>query len=183
LVFEAGLYAERVQIKMTTKRALEFRGVRLQIDTHLNFDEVLRQIREACGKSNIPQINEVAVNSHSAEEFDAEVKKRFEGLAGFMIFGEIEHTRWIAKYGINRRVLRIILGNPLIAITMLREDISAGLFVPVELLLVENGSGSTVHYIRPSSLMVTTENPLLKAAAEKLDQKFDQLIATVTDFG
>lgn len=32
---------------------------------------------------------------------------------------------------------RIILGNPLIAITMLKHDMTAGLAVPVELLVLE----------------------------------------------
>jgi uncharacterized protein (DUF302 family) len=160
--------------------AYEFRGVRFQIDTKLTFDEVLKRLREQCGKTTIPQIDQVAMSSKSPEEFDAEVKKRFEGPSGFMLFSEIEHTRWILKYGIDQRVLRIILGNPLLAITMLREDISAGLFAPVELLLTSSGSGSTVHYVKPSSLMVVTENPPLKAAAEQLDQKLAALIATIT---
>jgi uncharacterized protein (DUF302 family) len=124
---------------------------------------------------------EVAVSSATAEQFEEEVKKRFEGPSGFTLFAEIEHTRWIAKYGINQRVLRIILGNPLYAITMLREDISAGLFAPVELLLVSNGSGAKLCYVKPSSLMVITENVPLKAAAEKLDEKLAQLIALVTE--
>ncbi|WP_410803233.1 DUF302 domain-containing protein [Paraburkholderia sp. SIMBA_053] len=34
-----------------------------------------------------------------------------------------------------RPAVRIILGNPLIAITVMRLDVTAGLFAPVELLL------------------------------------------------
>jgi hypothetical protein len=40
----------------------------------------------------VPQINEVAVSSASAEQFEEEVTKRFEGPSGFMLFAEIEHT-------------------------------------------------------------------------------------------
>lgn len=157
-----------------------FQGVRYQIDTTLGFEEVLQELRQQCGTSMVPQINEVAAASKSSDEFEAEVKRRFEGPSGFMIFSEIEHTGWIAKYGIRKRVLRIILGNPLYAITMLREDISAGLFVPVELLLVETETGTTLHYVKPSSVMVVTRNPALLAAAEALDAKLGALAATVT---
>ncbi|MDW5265521.1 MULTISPECIES: DUF302 domain-containing protein [Acidobacteriaceae] len=160
--------------------AHEFRGVRLQIDSTLAFDEVLRRLHEQAGESSVPLINEVAANSASSKEFDAEVTRRFVGPSGFMVFAQIEHSTWIAKYGISQRVVRIIFGNPLFAITMMREDISAGLFAPVEMLLVENTSGSTLYYVRPSTLMVTVDNPPLRMAAIELDRKLEQLIAGIT---
>jgi uncharacterized protein (DUF302 family) len=158
----------------------DFAGKRIEVISALPFDEVMSRLRDQTGKSTVPLVNEVASQSHSAEEFDAEVTRRFVGPSGFMLFAEIEHSGWIALYGIHRRILRIILGNPLFAITMMREDISAGLFAPVEMLLVENGEGSTLHYVQPSSLMVTVENePLLKAALA-LDTKFSELVARIT---
>ncbi len=158
----------------------KFEGIRLQIDTSLSFDDVLSRLKERTGKSAIPLINEVAASAHSQEQFAAEVTRQFVGTSGFMIFSEIEHTTWISRYGINRRVLRIILGNPLLAITMMREDISAGLFAPVEILLVANGSGTTLHYVQPSTLMVVTDNPPLKTAALELDRKLALLISDIT---
>lgn len=166
-----------MEAKLITHR---FDGIRLQIDSPLNFDDVLRRLYKQTKKSTVPKINEVASSSHSAEEFAAEVNKQFVGPSGFMLFAEIDHSTWIKKYGINRRALRIILGNPLFAITMLRHDISSGLFAPVEILLVENISGSTLHYVRPSSLMVVTDDPPLKAAAVELDRKLENLIAGIT---
>jgi uncharacterized protein (DUF302 family) len=117
-------------MKIATQTIHQFNGVRLQIDSTLTFDEVLRRLHDQTRESTVPVINEVAANSSSSEEFDAEVTRRFVGPSGFMVFAKIEHSTWISRYGINRRVLRIILGNPLFAITMMREDISAGLFAP-----------------------------------------------------
>jgi hypothetical protein len=51
----------------------------------------------------------------SQEDYAREVTKRYVGESGFMLFGEIDHGGWIAKFGINRRIIRSILGNPLIA--------------------------------------------------------------------
>jgi len=45
-----------------------------------------------------------------------------------MLFHEIDHGGWLSKFGINRRMVRWIFGNPLIAITMIRHDLTAGLF-------------------------------------------------------
>ncbi len=76
--------------------------------------------------------------------------------------------------------MRVILGNPLIAITMLRHDVTAGLFAPVELLLTDEGDdGSSVTYVKPSSLMVVEPNPELLSAAEQLDAKLAALAEQV----
>jgi len=63
-------------------------------------------------------------------------------------------------YGIPQRVLRLIFDNPIIAFTMMRDDLTAGLFAPVEVLLVEhhNQEGCTVVYNPPSAL-VAAEDP------------------------
>jgi hypothetical protein len=65
---------------------------------------------------------------------------------------------------------------------MIRHDITAALFAPVELLLYENesGGGSTILYDLPSSFMVLDENPPLLKAAKALDQKLADLMAKIT---
>jgi uncharacterized protein (DUF302 family) len=103
------------------------------------------------------------------------------GESGFVLFTVFDHGRWIKKTGIDRNALRVILGNPLIAITMLRHDVSAGLFAPVELLVLEEDDGrSSITYVKPSSLMVVEPNPPLLASAQELDRKLAALVAKVT---
>ena len=75
----------------------------------------------------------------------------------------------------------MVIGNPLIAITMMRHDVTAGLFVPVELLIAEEEDDrSALTYVVPSSLMVVEENEPLRAAALQLDAKLAALAAKVT---
>ena len=68
-----------------------------------------------------------------------------------MLFWEIDHGAWLPTYGIHRRAVRWILGNATIAITMIRHDLTAGLFVPVEPLVMEgeDGKGATVTFVLP----------------------------------
>ncbi len=61
------------------------------------------------------------------------------GPSGFMLFALLDHGARITKAGIDRKVMRVVLGNPLYAITMLRHHVTAGLFAPVELLLADEG--------------------------------------------
>jgi uncharacterized protein (DUF302 family) len=99
-----------------------------------------------------------------------------------MSFAEIDHGTWLTVFGIHRRSVRWVLGNPLIAVTMIRHDITVGLFAPVELLITEHedGRGTNVVYIRPSSLIIVEENEPLRQAAEILDTKLAALVTSAT---
>jgi len=66
---------------------------------------------------------------------------------------------------------------------MLRHEVIAGLFAPVEVLLVEEGDGrSGLTYVEPSSLMVVEDNAELLSTAKELDAKLAALAAKVTDW-
>ncbi len=159
-----------------------FNGVRTVVTTSVDFDEVLIRLRARMGRASVQEIVALAKTPISQEEYVREVEERFVGESGFMLFAELDHGAWLSKFGIHRRTVRWILGNPLIAVTMIRHDITAGLFAPVELLITEeeDGQGTTLTYVRPSSLMVIANNPPLLAAATALDQKYDWLVALAT---
>ncbi len=158
-----------------------FNAQRVQYQTDRSFDDVLSSLRKHVGHTTISEVNQQSAGGATREEFE----KRVEALAGdsgFMLFLEVNHGDWLPTFGINRKAIRWIFGNPVIAYTMIRHDITAGLFAPVELLLYENesGAGSTILYDLPSSLIVLNENPPLLEAAKALDQKLADLMAQVT---
>lgn len=125
------------------------------------------------------------------------------GPSGFMFFAEIDHGSWMQLFmpsssasgeeenkqsAAPRQCKRIILGNPLIAITMLQHDLNAGLAVPVELLLVEEDekeeggekTGTRIVYQLPSALIARVNTkPELREAAEKLDEKLEALVRDI----
>ena len=160
--------------KSSTIRA--FSAKRARYDTGRSFDDVLASFRGLIGDAT-------AMSTPSGEtvaEFEQRVKS-IAGDSGFMLFKEIDHGAWLAHYGIRRKAVRLIFGNPLVAYTMLRHDIGAGLFAPVEILLVENeaGNGAAITYDAPSSLMVLDDNPPLLHAALALDRKLAALIERI----
>lgn len=159
-----------------------FNGVRTEVASAVGFDEVLTRLRSLMGRVHPSGIVALAQSAIPEAEFVRVVQERFEGESGFMLFAEIDHGGWLPKFQIHRRTVRWILGNPLIAVTMIRHDITAGLFAPVEILVTEaeDGQGTLVTYLRPSSLMVIEENPPLLAMATLLDAKLDALIARAT---
>jgi uncharacterized protein (DUF302 family) len=156
-----------------------FDGVRVRYDSPKSYDEVVAALLADIGERPVP-VNEFATAFDTWESYQREVES-YVGPSGFMLFGQFDHGAWITKAGIDRKVLRVVLGNPLIAITMLRHDVTAGLFAPVEVLLAdEPDGGSSLTYVKPSSLMVYEDNPQLLSAAEALDAKLAALAAKVT---
>jgi uncharacterized protein (DUF302 family) len=158
---------------------IPFSGVRLRSDSTKKYDELVAALLADIGERPVP-INDFATESDNWQSYRERVQSHV-GPSGFMLFGLFDHGAWIRKAGIDRKVLRVILGNPLIAITMLRHDVTAGLFAPVEVLLVDRGDdGSSLTYIKPSSLIVVEHNPELLSAAQQLDAKLAALAAKVT---
>ena len=162
------------------RRTRQFTGVRVLVDTPVPFTTVLDRLRALMGRASIPDLVALARERISESEFAKRVNERYVGKGDFMLFAEIDHGGWISVFGINRRTLRLILGNPLIAITMIRQDLTAGLFAPVEILVTEqeNGQGTDIVYVLPSSLILIEENPRLRTAGEALDAKVAFLVAS-----
>src|SRR4051794_6670225 len=156
---------------------IRFDGVRVRYDSSRSFDELVSALLADIGDKPAP-INDIAQNHDDWDAYQREVESHV-GPSGFMLFGLFDHGAWMGKAGIDRKVLRVILGSPLIAITMLRHDVTAGLFAPVEVLILEEPAGSSLTYVKPSSLMVVEENPELLRAAEELDAKLAALAAKV----
>lgn len=154
-----------------------FDGVRVRYDSAKSYDELVAALLADIGEQPVP-INDISAADGDWQTYHDQVEK-FVGPSGFMLFAVLDHGVWISKAGIERKVLRVILGNPLIAITMIRHDVTAGLFAPVELLILDEGTGSSLTYVKPSSLMVVEPNPPLLEAAEALDAKLAALAAKV----
>ena len=158
---------------------LPFDGVRVRYDSAKSYDELRAALLADIGEQPVP-INDIATSSGDWSSYQERVE-HYVGPSGFMLFGLFDHGAWITEAGIDRKVLRVILGNPLIAVTMLRHDVTAGLFAPVEVLLLdEDDDRSSLTYVKPSSLMVVGPNPELLRAAQQLDAKLAALAEKVT---
>jgi uncharacterized protein (DUF302 family) len=154
----------------------EFNAIRVRVDSSLTVDQLAQRLRVRMGRADLVELGILARKAASEEEYAREVERRFVGESGFMLFAELDHGAWLSRFGVRRQVLRWILGNPLIAITMLRHDVTAGLFAPVEILLTDRQpeEGSSVTYLKPSTLMGS--NPNVLKAARELDQKLESFI-------
>jgi uncharacterized protein (DUF302 family) len=129
----------------------------------------------------VPSINLASLLNHpDRATFESNVSPQI-GPHGFALFYTVDHARWIHFYASSdapkgphhcRGLVRFIFGNPMFAITMIREDVEAGLYVPIEMLLIETEDGGAKCVAQlPSGLIAgheagTSNERLVKAVAE-----------------
>ena len=159
-----------------------FEAKRVQYESTRSYDEVLQNFQQLVDTTDHSAVVQGFSESvRTREDYEKVVRSQL-GESGFMLFFSIDHGKWLKVLGVQRRVMRLIFGNPLIAITMMQHDVNAGLFAPVEMLVVENESkeGSTVIYDLPSAQMKVERNPAMLEAAQELDRKLETLVSRVT---
>lgn len=102
------------------------------------------------------------------------------GESGFMRFLTIDHGALLRLFGAPVKARFYSVGNPLLAMTMLKHDPGVALNVPVRLLIYAAPDGTTrIGYDLPSSLMSQLGNTAVAAAAEKLDAKLAAFVERI----
>jgi uncharacterized protein (DUF302 family) len=146
-----------------------------------SFDEVVAAFKAAIGQIEGDKFAKAVQASATPDDFEKQMHAA-EGLSGFMLFQELDHGAWMARIGLKARAKLYILGNPLIARTMIQHDVGVGLNVPVRVLIYENPGSGACHlaYDLPSSLMARLKNERVTAAAKHLDDKLSALATTAT---
>jgi Domain of unknown function DUF302 len=102
-------------------------------------DNVIAAFEAATGTITSDDFRQaVAASGGNVADFETRIHA-FEGSSALMRFLDIDHSAWMKILGIPGRSRLYILGNPLIAATMVRHDLGAGLNVPVRVLLRKAG--------------------------------------------
>jgi uncharacterized protein (DUF302 family) len=148
------------------------------------FDEVVAAFEKAVGVVDGKAFQKAVAASTDEKDFETRIRA-FEGSSGFMRFLDIDHGAWMTRIGLKAKCKLYILGNPLIARTMLKHDLGVGLNVPVRAMIYQDQkTGKTrLAYDLPSSLMTRLGNTDVTAAAKALDEKLVALAKAVTGAG
>jgi uncharacterized protein (DUF302 family) len=158
---------------MTRKIEIE----RFSLTTSKQFDEVLAGVNAAIGH---PDMAEFGRSTHEARSF-AELKSAVEkGLskAGLMQFMQLDHGAVLRKEsGSDKpKIIRFIIGNPLIMKEMAKHVPDAGSYAPVTVLVDERPDGVHISYDRMASLLAPYRNSEALAVARNLDEKVEALL-------
>jgi len=152
---------------------------RFTLNSSKPFDQVVAALNSAVGH---PDMAEFWKSTHQAQS-DAELQNTIEkglGRTGLMLFVEFDHGAVVRK-GTNRatpRMIRFVIGNPLIMREMAKHVPDAGSYAPVTVLVDERVDGVHLSYDRMASFLAPYNNSEALKVARDLDKKVEALLSS-----
>ncbi len=150
---------------------------RVNIFTRAPFDTVIARIDTALGH---PDMTAFRMSFSSAQNLD-EMEKVVNPVIqpnGLMEFTRFDLGEVLRKEdgGSGSRLLRIIVGNPLIMKEMVKHVVDAGSYAPVTILIEERTVGARVSYDRMASYLASYGSSDALKVAEGLDAKVEKIL-------
>lgn len=150
---------------------------RFSLTSSKPFNEVLAALNAAIGHPDIAEFWKATQRANSVEELETTVQTVL-GKTGLMRFAEFDHGGIIRKgAGLDTpRIVRLVLGNPLIMKEMAKHVPDAGSYAPVTVLVDERTDGVHLSYDRMASLLSPYGNSDALRVARDLDAKVEDLL-------
>ena len=151
---------------------------RFTLSSSKSFDQVVAALNSAVGH---PDMAEFWKSTHRAQS-DAELQNTIEkglGRTGLMLFAEFDLGA-VVRSGTGRatpRMIRFVIGNPLIMREMAKHVPDAGSYAPVTVLVDERADGVHLSYDRMASLLAPYNNSKALKVARDLDEKVEALLS------
>jgi uncharacterized protein (DUF302 family) len=141
------------------------------------YDDVVAGVHAGIGH---PDMAEFQRSTHEARSF-AELKSAVEkGLskAGLMLFMQLDQGAVLQKQTgqDTPRIIRLLIGNPLIMKEMAKHVPDAGSYAPVTVLVDERADGVHLSYDTMTSLLAAYGNREALDVARDLDSKVEDLL-------
>jgi len=151
---------------------------RFTLSSSKSFDQVVAALNSAVGH---PDMAEFWKSTHQAQS-DAELQSTIEkglGRTGLMLFGEFDHGA-VVRSGTGHatpKMIRFVIGNPLIMREMAKHVPDAGSYAPVTVLVDERADGVHLSYDRMASFLAPYSNSEALKVARDLDEKVEALLS------
>jgi uncharacterized protein (DUF302 family) len=141
------------------------------------FDKILAAIKAAIGHPDMVAFAKRTAAAPTFPEFESVVREGL-GKTDLMLFMGLDHGAVIRK-ATDRdkpRMVRLIVGNPLIMKEMVKHVPDAGSYAPVTVLVDERADGVHLSYDRMASFLAPYGNRDALEVARDLDKKIEDLL-------
>jgi uncharacterized protein (DUF302 family) len=141
------------------------------------FEAVVAAIEAAVGHPDMVEFAKATKGSGSFAELESAVRRGL-GKTELMMFMKLDHGAILRKEtGLDTpKIVRFVIGNPLIMKEMAKHVPDAGSYAPVTILVDERPDGVHLAYDKMASLLAPYGNPEALAIARDLDSKIENLI-------
>jgi uncharacterized protein (DUF302 family) len=157
----------------------EIRVRRFTIVSSRPFDEVVRRLTATVGHPDTNAFHDAIGSATDAAELEKVVHGSV-GSSGLMEFARFDAGEILRKTqgGHGPRILRLVVGNPLIMKEMARTVPDAASYAPVTILVDERADGVHLSYDSMASLLAPYGSQSALAVAMELDAKVESLLKT-----
>jgi uncharacterized protein (DUF302 family) len=159
---------------MTTKRV---EMERFSVVSSKPFQEILASLKSAVGHPDMEEFGRATKSARTFAELEDVVRNGL-GKTELMTFMELDLGAILRKEtGLDTpKIVRLVIGNPLIMKEMAKRVPDAGSYAPVTILVDERADGVHLSYDRMASLLAPYRNAEVLAVARDLDAKLEGLI-------
>jgi len=156
---------------------IEFPVRRIRVISSRPFEEIVRALATSIGRPDMNWFHNAVTAATTVDELEAVVDGAI-GTSGLMEFirfdaGEVLRKE-LGKKG--PKILRLVVGNPMIMKEMAKIVPDAASYAPVTLLLDERSDGVHLSYDSMESLLAPYEDPAVLRVAKDLDAKIVHLM-------
>lgn len=150
---------------------------RIDVTSSKPFEAVVDALNAAIGHPNTAELQQVSEGAGSLAELERTIKRAL-GRTELMLFMKFDLGAVLRKQtGQDRpKIVRLLVGNPLIMAEMAKHTPEAGSYAPVTILVDERTDGVHLAYDRMATLLAPYENPESLAVARMLDAKVERLL-------
>ena len=154
---------------------------RFSLTTSRSFEAVVAALKAGVGRLDLAAFASASNSPGTFAELK-EVINRNTGESGLMLFLEFDHGAVIRKEtGLAKpKIIRLVIGNPLVMKEMAKHVPDAGSYAPVTMLVDERDDGVHLSYDRMTSFLSAYENPDALKVARELDSKVERLLNHAT---
>src|SRR6202041_1748542 len=141
------------------------------------FQAVLAALNAAVGHPDMAEFARAAKAARTLADLE-DVVRRGLGKTGLMMFMEFDHGAILRKEtGLDSpKIVRVVIGNPLIMKEMAKHVPDAGSYAPVTILVDERADGVHISYDRMASLLAPYGNRDALSIARDLDAKVEDVL-------
>jgi uncharacterized protein (DUF302 family) len=150
---------------------------RLSVTSSKSFEAVLVALKAAIGHPDMVEFANAIRNAQTFAELERTVHQSL-GNSGLMMFMEFDQGGILRKEtGLDKpKIVRFVIGNPLIMKEMARYVPDAGSYAPVTILVDERPDGVHLTYDKMASLLAPYRNTEALTVARDLDSKIETLL-------
>ena len=141
------------------------------------FEVVVAALKAAVGHPDMVKFMKATKGARSFADLESAVH-RILGKTGLMMFMELDHGAILRKEtGLDApKIMRFVIGNPLIMKEMTKHVPDAGSYAPVTILVDERPDGVHLTYDKMASLLSPYGNSDALTVARDLDLKIENLL-------